>query len=328
MENLKIHFNKVPEGEKEIAEGIVRRSKSKGVERIPGEYEKSGEELKAIRVINDLIQKKLREIEINPKDALVPNRVHLINQEIADSLDMKSIGDYDSEEESIHINKDRLKKRRIGMYKAILHETLHYYSFDSVIAVGPQTDINPHRSGYRVKNLESGNTSHQHLHGFNEAVVEKMTQEILRENEEYLRKEFNPSEGELKKEHRYGAFDDEIEILDLVISKMALSLKEEPKEIWQKFKKGLFSGEMMHLRDIEKIFGPGSLRVLSAMSSKGSTKDMPEGKMFDTLEKFFNSEDQKERNTLAKQILSERERLQYEKTVKNDEAVKLRKQNS
>lgn len=94
---------------------------------------------------------------------------------------------------------------------------------------------------------------------------------------------------------------------------MAKYFNQTHEEVFQKIKKGFFTGDMMHLRLIEEVFGPGSLRVLAAMGTEGATKDTDEGELYKKIEEFFLSENQEERNRLADDILATRERLAYKK---------------
>jgi len=65
----------------------------------------------------------------------------------------------------------------------------------------------------------------------------------------------------LAKENKDIFYNLPLEILEIVLEKIAKNNKEKPEQVWQRFKKGFFTGEMMHLRDVEKTFGKGALRV-------------------------------------------------------------------
>jgi hypothetical protein len=86
----------------------------------------------------------------------------------------------------------------------------------------------------------------------------------------------------------------EIEIVEIIIQKVAEKKGEDRELVWQRFKRGLFSGEMMHLRDIEETFGKGSLRILASLESE----DVPVA----MVKKYFESENETEKNAIAREI--------------------------
>lgn len=316
MEKSNIHFNKVPEDKKEIAKKSVIERYEFGATGIDGEYEKNEEELKAISLINDLIQREIKELGVNTPGPINSDRIHFVNQEIADVMQPKRGGMFLPVLDAIIMNKDKYKDHKFLFYKSILHEIVHHDSFDSIFVMGNDAKMTPYRTGYNSSNIDDYKT-HEHFRGFNEAVTQKMSLEIVNKYKELLVKELNISEEDQKEGDRFESFySNQIEVLDLVINKMSEFYGKDSKEIWIKIKKGMITGEMMHLRDIEKVFGPGSLRFLSAMSSNGSIKKIEGEKLSDNFKNFFMEEDEEKRNAIAKHILSDRELLQYEKIIK------------
>ena len=320
MENLKIHFKGVSEENKEFVSEDIEKIRDKWGNKIDGEYEKNEEEIKVINVANILLQEEIKKLGIEPRNPIENDRVHFLNKKIAESLMIDSDGAYSLRKDAVFIVKDNFENGRLGLYTNVLHEIVHYYSIRSFIAIETKNNnsINPYRSGYDVKNLKED--YHTHFRGFNEAVVEKIVQEILQKNNKKLTKEFKINEAERKnKNNSIFYYYGEIEILNTIIEKIAEFSKKNKENVWGQIKKGLFNGEMMYLREVEKVFGPGSLRVLAAMTSEGSIKDIDEDEILNNLNEFFKETSQEKRNSLAKQILSERERLQYEKIIKKNE---------
>lgn len=324
MENIKIQFSKIPDVKKEDLEKIqdsISRAKKEKTEKIPGEYEKTQEELHAIDIVNDLIKEELKELGIEVNENLTEDRVHFVNQKIADDLEIKATGRYTLDAHRIIINKDKTNNRYLRILKTLLHEALHYYSIHLLLGtVENGSDvIKERRCGYHLKKSPDQNGYHNHFRGLNEAITEKLTGYILKKNRYFLTKEFKLEETKFGKEgiYRYG-YPKEIEILDFIIKKISEFYKKDPEEIWTQFKKGLFTGEMMHLREIEKVFGPGSLRILAIMTSAGFTENFNEEEAFDKIKKFFEEENEEKRNEIAKEILPNREYLQYEKRNKKN----------
>jgi hypothetical protein len=49
---------------------------------------------------------------------------------------------------------------------------------------------------------------------------------------------------------------------------VAKAKNETRDEVWQRIKKGYFTGELMHLRDIERTLGPGTLEKVAAAGDR------------------------------------------------------------
>jgi len=318
MENFRFHFDNEPDLEKErqkISEQFTVAKKQKQ-EKIEGEYEKTNEEIKLIQVVNDLVRKEISEIGIITEEYASEDRIHLINQEKAKSLKMDSDGRYHLTGHFILINEDNLEGKKFKAFKVLLHEIIHYYSLHSLAFLKEENNlvIKEYRTGYVSHNPKED--EHEHFRGFNEAVTEKIMEEIIKKNKQYIIDEFNLEKTNFAHRENFDlGYKDEIKILDFIIQKLAEKQNKSPEEIWTKIKRGMFTGEMMHLRDIEKIFGPGSLRFLSAMSSYGSTNEINTEKIYQKIYLFFTEENQIKKNALAKEILSEREFLRYNSSL-------------
>mgnify|MGYP001566357251 CR=1 FL=1 len=105
-----------------------------------------------------------------------------------------------------------------------------------------------------------------------------------------------------------------MKIVRLVIKKVAEKKGITYDEVWKKIKKGYFSGEMMHLRDVEDVFGHGSLRFLGALGSGEVLGGR--GELNQKFYMYFKTDDKSERNKIAREVLNERERLKYKERQK------------
>lgn len=316
-ENFNLYYKGVPNEDQELVSNVVENKSQKGTETYVGEFEKTEEELKAIDFINNYIQAEIKQLGLEPRSPIPYERVHIINKEIAKSIGLTSDGGYHSTRDSVDIVKDNFKKGRIFFYETLLHEILHYYSYSALIAIDSTKKIEPYRSGYKVKNPDSID-DHEHFRGFNEAVIEKVLRDILIKNQQDLLNNFNITKDEIKKKQEsIPYYFRESSVLDIIIVQMAKHLQRDPLDVWNEIKKGLYTGEMMHLRKIEEVFGPSSLRVLGAMSSHGSYKNINKEELFYNIKLFFEEKNQGKRDILAKKILSERERLKYDQHKKN-----------
>lgn len=69
------------------------------------------------------------------------------------------------------------------------------------------------------------------------------------------------------------------------------------------------TGEMMHLRDVERVFGPGALRMLAAAYS--GTRDLESSEVDEKLFRYFETDDKNEQDEIANDILNDRELEEY-----------------
>jgi hypothetical protein len=104
------------------------------------------------------------------------------------------------------------------------------------------------RLGFASYSRHGSDENLDHFVGFNEGMVQFTARQWLRRNE-------LPSPS--------GAYLDEVALVKILINKVAEVTRETPKQVFENWEKDQFRGRLMALRDIEKAFGPGALRVLS-----------------------------------------------------------------
>ena len=88
-----------------------------------------------------------------------------------------------------------------------------------------------------------------------------------------------------------------------IIFRISEKQGEEYQTVWKRFERGYFTGEMMHMRDVERTFGKGSLRILAAAYPESENRDDIDEKIFE----YFDAKTEEEKDELAKEILNERE---------------------
>jgi len=308
MESARNTFGKgfTPEDKKAVSAGI-EKFKSEGLEHAEGEIEKSPEVLLVVEKISEYLNEEFQLLGIKTPASISADRIHIVDEEWLKKRfpGVGANGIYDPLTDSIFIkNSDQ----RLQSYKSMFHEAVHYASFKSYHADWKARVINPRRCGYTAYNpREAG---HEHFRGLNEAVVDKTVRMILRKHQAELIRELRIGENEGRQRVSY--CNEYMDVLDVIVDKIAGKKKEDRDAVWRRFQKGEFTGEMMHLRDVEEVFGKGSLRVLAALDS-GIKSSVPEETAEQNILKYFQTDDVKLRDKIAKEILMERERLQYEK---------------
>lgn len=144
----------------------------------------------------------------------------------------------------------------LQFYKANLHELIHSASFKRFSLSHKTSQIGLEKLGYKTDKFS----------GFNEAMTDLMTMEFLEKDKENLRLLINFSDEEFKalEKSLYPYYS----VVEKIISSVADNNQEDKVGTWKRFKKGMFTGEMMHLRDIEKRYGDGALSKLASLGYK------------------------------------------------------------
>jgi len=276
---------------------------------IEGELEKTKEELKFIKTADSYLKEEFEEMGIEKKPVILPGSVHLLPHDTFNKIcpSKESSGIISFPENAIYIDKSA-PRNRLELFKIIFHESVHLLAFQKVhVAAEEESNTaRQYRRGYYVKNPKEGH--HEHFRGLGEAIVDKTVMEIFRKKAKELIKEFNISKEE--EESSPVAYQkDYIEILDIIIKGIAAKNNEDERLVWQDFKKGQFTGEMMHLKKVEDAFGKGSLRILASLGS--ATKSLSRAEVCEKILRYFETKDEKEKDRLASEVLIEREQLRY-----------------
>jgi len=247
------------------------------VEKIPEELEKDTKTIKFINSLNRFIEKEFKELEIEqePKE-IKPEQVHLLPEKIYKTeFPNESRAVYLPFKKSIFINPKAFNNVS-EFYASIIHEFIHLESFFE----DKNTTL---RSGYRFLKKENNKTQTQ-FRGLNEMIIDKFAKEIFEKNKKDLKKININSETKKLSSEKYSPL-----ILNKIIEKIAQKKDQKQEKVWKRFKKSLFTGKMMHLRDVERVFGKNSLRLLSKFYSKNKEKGERQDEYFNVLNYFrFN----------------------------------------
>jgi hypothetical protein len=304
MESAPKLFGKelTPEDREDADKTITKRS-LQGLERVGGEIEKSEEMTRFIEVVGGYLNKELESLGLEPFSFDL-QRIHLLPAENFGKKfkESESNGVYTELSDGIYL-KDNASRMRL--YKSAFHEMVHQASRRSYyVHVDPGGNkMRRTRTGYVSHHPIEG---HEHFRGLNEAVVDNIVRDIFRKNQDELVAAFNISEQEQHEEVDW--YTRYMDILDVIVSGIANKNDENPEAVMARFMRGEFTGEMMHLRDVERTFGKGSLRMLAAMES--STKG-DEITADENILEYFETDDEASRDKLAKEVLIERERMRY-----------------
>ena len=117
--------------------------------------------------------------------------------------------------------------------------------------------LEPYRVGYESQNPTKSKIS---LKALNEAITVMIQVEIF--NHKHLQ-DINKKFGFDMKTGIKMESDISIKILHTIMLGVSKYNKENVTDTRKRFESGMFTGNMLHLRDIEKAFGQGSLKILN-----------------------------------------------------------------
>ncbi len=269
------------------------------------EREKTSEERESIKRIIEIIQEEQANLGVSVS-SLKESCFHIFQSD-----NHRNSGKYDLETNTIWIagNSSTIIK------KIAIHEGIHAASYkDGEIHLGSRSQVlhfTPQRVGYR------GGSSREMLRGFNEMVTEKMTQELVATHE----KDLNMNHAEIVAFNKK-SYPKHLAILDIIIGNFTTT-GSTPSDIWTKMKRGLFTEQIFFLREIEKKYGKGSLRVLASMDSCSNVDLQPDifnqSEIYQAIYDFFITTNQQERERLARKILDPHWYEKYENQNKKTE---------
>lgn len=293
--------------EKRIS-AAMRRTRST-IEMHPDERGKTKDEKEFIAYTNVLIEHERERLGVDAGEIMSPNRVRMI-AENRDNLEENSeksdthscvFGEYWPVTGRAYVYDDALRDRKkVNRLGTILHECLHAASCQKY-ALG-KDNVSTYRIGYATKHPDQ---ERQKLVAFNEGLTEVMVWDLLGQKSEYLRKRFEIQEKDVSPSH--GGYIDSQYLILLLSKRVAGKLEKSKTEVYCNFKRGYFTGEMMHLRDIEKAFGPGALAIVDMMVALPKTKEAigRNEKIF----QFFETDSEDEREQLRDELLPEQKKM-------------------
>ncbi len=214
------------------------------------------------------------------------------------------------------------ERQRALRLRTLLHENIHSLSYEEDMVSRKTGKMYARRSGYLFSSSDGAITK---FRGLNEAINEKICFELFRDNEENLRKLFPDSE---KKDWIFSsyAYPQESTVLEFLLFELAKKTKRSQEEIWTEYRKGMYTGDIRHLKDIDRVYGAGSLRFLASMGSiegdaitrepfSEDRKDAEWIMQRNCFRNYFGSSGKtfEQRFSLVKDILSDRENERFER---------------
>lgn len=229
---------------------------------IEGELEKTPGEEKAIVLVGDLLKREFIDLGIDDRTPEISmDRFHVMPGNWFDHNEGKNtVGSY-----SVLGDKAMLSRERAGtpveMYKVIFHEAIHAAGKQKHWVNGKK--VQTYRSGYRTNNQFDPRNQHEHLRGLNEGVVEMTAQMLFYRYQHEIERALGVTAEQVRE--KGFSYDISRSVVQEICEAIAAYEETGPNEVWRRMKRGQFTGEMMHPRDIEQVYDKGALRVLDAL---------------------------------------------------------------
>lgn len=304
-----------------FAQQKVEKNIGVGKEPIENELEKTRDEARLIEGVNTMLLSELSALNIEPERVLDEDQVHLFSKD-DERVNKRAHGEFKTESQKIILKreeesfKEKTKnyisdllgkevdssRNRYSFLKTLLHETIHHYGHISYHADIENKKVSTYRTGYAMDNTFNKEENHEHFSGFNEGVVERLTRELLDENQEFITKKLKIDEKEKARSDTDNNYDFNVRLVEILTEKIAEHENVPEQDVWERFKKGHFTGEMMHLRSIEKLYGENSLRFIASIDDiiKNKKSDWTAAYILT----YLNEEDPQRRKEIYEKHLS------------------------
>ncbi len=245
------------------------------------EIRASAEDKETIRDAVSLVQEELKELGLEKNFSITEDEVHFFNR-----LSHNRGGGYSVPTDQIMILKqeklnfaEKIKvvltatifkykeKTSLAYINSLIHEITHKVSYHKYII--EKNEVTYYRCGYHFMGKDKydkhGTNGTDYFLGFDEAVTMKNELDIISKKfgKNFVTK--NLFHFFLKKNAGHKLFLDTVE---QIVKHIAKTKKISKEDVWRDIKRGQITGEMMHLRIIEKIYGKGSLKKLAYMGWK------------------------------------------------------------
>jgi hypothetical protein len=302
------HGVDITEEHQPLLNRYFRNIRREGIETFPEELEKTPADIALLRAINGYLRQEF----INLGLTYTPfkgRQFHFFDEEgINRNIPNHSEDAFRTKTtDYVVVQKDAWDEAAFPL--VLIHQAVRFKEYRAYHAHAALMRVTEERSGYVNQNPHE--KEHEHYLGFDSAVSQKLAREIFLSRLSHLSRITGVElTGQLDTAFS-SDYDMALQILDTIITRVSGHLQLSPEEVWQGYKRALFTGNLFHLRAIEKAFGDGSLRVLAAWES--ATIYAQDAVIEQQILQYFKTDDVNQRHSIALNILNERERLRYMK---------------
>lgn len=290
-------------GEKESAKAALREWAEEAHKPMEGEAKKTAEEIRMIALIGEFIRKEFEYLGIGRDFDLFQEQIHIFPDEIFKKNfpgHENSAAFHQISKDSVYVNKKYLMDSSAKTFYILLHESIHMAQ-KAKFAMDAEGGLTDARVGYSLQSLwKSEGQNELKNTGLNEIMTDYTAFVLINHNADYLEKELGITE-EDRKSVSY-AYKRYVPIMDAIVYGIAKYKHISHFEAADILERGQFENTMLALKDIDAVFGKGSIRILSHLKSLKDTED--DTYIQQLIQNYFETEDTAERKRIGETIQS------------------------
>ena len=262
--------------------------------------EKTKKDLEIIELWEREINFLFKELFLDKKFYISPDEVFFIDdQEVFEGDNY--LGFFNSINDGIMVNTSVFGAAK---YKSLLHEMIHLASYRAAYIEKEVFELRGGGKGEQYQQIVTRlgyDIDGSKFDWFNEAITEKITHEIFETKINFLIKNKYIHKENINS-YLLNSYEYEQKYVDIIIDNVAKKLKIDRGSFWNDIKRGIFSGELMHLRKIEKVYGNNFLKFMSEITFLFEKSDWSEEELL----KVFKLTNGEEREKYIKNIFSKK----------------------
>lgn len=290
--------------------GVLDVKEKAGELPIPGEQEKTERDILRVETVREFLGKLFERLNLPQEQCFIePNQIHFLSKEAFEEnfahMESGVGGFFRVGDRAIFMNEamlpgDEPVDEELLKLSDLSHESIHLASHSKTLAnARPDHTVSfgNYRTGYQIVNVGEDDSKFK---GFNEGVVCVTDRLMLSGEAEEIKKRFNLTDEQMQKVGLNAYVQNQM-LVHIINAKIAEYRKENPSTSMTRIVRGQFTGDMMHLRDVEDIYGKGSLDLLSKYQSSSDPElnERRDALIFE----YFGSENPEERVGLKEKIL-------------------------
>lgn len=265
-----------------------------GTEKLPGETEKTEDELKTIETLRSWVQEEIHFLGLDLSFKINPDQIHFLQPQNYWQKRNEKANNFDGAFFTADTGAiTQIKRPRIDFrtIRDLVHELSHAASY-RIISLLSQDEGIPSILGYReIKDDRILFT------GLNEITTESFSDLTLRFHSTELKQMLCLKKIPFGKGFAYSSI---LPIFEDIVSAIALTRKLDLVECFELFHRNMFTGDRSNLEDIDKVYGPKSLEVLANMANNGMKQFFEQYRYF---EEYFDAANPIRRAEIAEVIL-------------------------
>ena len=275
------------------------------------EPRKTQRDLAIIDLANEILMKELTKY-VPGYRGIAPRQIHFFQWGKDVDIDEDNVPQGLHEPNTSMVFIDKTDVGLIELLYLVLHEATHVASHHKFIRLR-NGNLKIYRVGYEV--FDASSRKLKHFHDFDEAVVDLFVLHLFIKYGELIMRRLNIKPKQFRESAKI-YYGDELKIVIDIIWRMAQTDKRRARRIRERIVSGLFTGQMMHLRSMERALGVGSLRFLAALG-RATRPGLNHGQIARKAKEFFSLDDPHKRLKNAKKILIDSEYLKLRRIIEN-----------